>query len=284
MRDAPLDAKVRLGRAGLRPKKSWGQNFLSDSSVHESIADAIGAGPDTTVVELGAGLGALTHYLLARGSRVVAIERDRELIPLLREHFEGVDTLEVVEANAATLSYSGLAARLGGALRVAGNLPYQISSRILVSLADSADSVERAVVLVQREVADRLAAPPGGKTRGLLSVLVQRRFHVERLRVVAPGAFHPPPKVHSAVARLTRTEHRIDPHCDALLVELARLGFASRRKNLRNGLKVQLGASVAETLLVEAKIESTRRAETLSIEEWNELANVWLSMKAKAEG
>ncbi|MEO1172384.1 MAG: 16S rRNA (adenine(1518)-N(6)/adenine(1519)-N(6))-dimethyltransferase RsmA [Myxococcota bacterium] len=278
MKDAPLDAKARLTRAGLRPKKSWGQNFLSDSTVHESIAEAIGAAPGTTVVELGAGLGALTHYLLARGATVVAIERDRELIPLLRDHFSGVETLELLEANASTLNYSQLAERLGGSIRVAGNLPYQISSRILVSLADAADVVERAVVLVQREVADRLAAPPGGKTRGLLSVLVQRRFDVERLRVVAPGAFHPPPKVHSAVARLIRTDRRVEPECDALLVELARLGFSSRRKNLRNGLKGKLGADQAETLLGSAGIDPSRRAETLSLHEWTTLAETWLSM------
>ncbi len=272
MSNAPLDAKARLDRAGLKPKKSWGQNFLKDESVHRDIARAIGAAPGRTVVELGAGLGALTHYLCDSGARVVAIERDRELVPLLREAMASFEHFEVREANAATLDYAALAQELGGPLSVAGNLPYQISSRILVALADAADHVERAVVLVQREVADRLAASEGGRTRGLLSVLVQRRFDVERLRTVAPGAFHPPPRVHSAVARLVRHDRGLSPELDRSLVELARAGFASRRKSLRNGLKALRGAEEASRLLEAAGVDPGRRAETLSLEEWTSLA------------
>lgn len=272
MSDAPLDAKSRLRRAGLEAKKSWGQNFLKDESVHRDIARAVGAAPGRIVLELGAGLGALTHFLCDAGARVVAIERDRELVPLLRDAMSGFEHFEVREANAATLDYASLAAELGGALNVAGNLPYQISSRILVSLADAADHVERAVVLVQREVADRLAAAPGGRTRGLLSVLVQRRFAVDRLRTVAPGAFHPPPKVHSAVVRLTRHDRALPPELDRRLVELARAGFASRRKSLRNSLKAALGPDESSRRLEAAGIDPGRRAETLSLDEWTSLA------------
>ncbi|MEO0811911.1 MAG: 16S rRNA (adenine(1518)-N(6)/adenine(1519)-N(6))-dimethyltransferase RsmA [Myxococcota bacterium] len=272
MSNAPLDAKSRLDRAGLKPKKSWGQNFLKDESVHRDIASAIGASSGHTVLELGAGLGALTHFLCESGARVVAIERDRELVPLLREAMAQFESFEVREANAATLDYGALAAELGGELRIAGNLPYQISSRILVSIADAADHVERAVVLVQREVADRLAADPGGKTRGLLSVLIQRRFNVERMRTVAPGAFHPPPKVHSAVVRLVKHDSHLEPALDEAMIELVRAGFASRRKSLRNGLKAKLGAESADALLSRAEIDPGRRAETLSLTEWQRLA------------
>lgn len=274
MKDAPLDAKSRLSAAGLRPKKSWGQNFLTDGSVHQTIASALGSTPGATVVELGAGLGALTHYLVEGGACVVAIERDRELVPLLREQFAGQERLEVIESNAATLDFGALCNRLDVAsVRVAGNLPYQLSSRILVSLADAADFVERAVVLVQREVADRLAAAPGGKQRGLLSVLVQRRFAVRRLRTVPPGAFHPPPKVHSAVVELRRERTEIDLDVDRALVEVARLGFVARRKSLRNNYKQHV--SDVEALFSSAGIDSIRRAETLSLEEWARLAQSW---------
>lgn len=264
----PPSAKALLAAAGLGAKKSWGQNFLLDQKVLADIASLAGAGPGQAVLELGAGLGALTHHLLARGARVTAVERDRELVPVLKQALTWAgDRLVVLEADAARLDYADLAARMGSPLTVTGNLPYQLSSRILVSLADARPHVGRAVLLVQKEVALRLSAPPGSKVYGLLSVLVQRHVEARTARAVSPGAFLPPPKVHSAVVVLTARPGGRDPALDAALVATARAAFHSRRKTLRAGLAGALRAAPAlvESALVEAGVDPSTRAETLDV-------------------
>ncbi len=271
---SPTDAKALLSRAGLKAKKSWGQNFLKDESVLTRIAAATKVGPGEPILELGAGMGALTHHLLTRGAKVVAVERDREMVPLLRENLAGVGDLTILEANAAELDYAELARQSGGPLTVAGNLPYQISSRIIVSLADAQPHVARAVLMVQREVAERLVAPAGSRTYGLLSVLVQRAFDASIVFEVPPGAFHPPPKVHSAVVTLALKHDRLPAELDAKLVAVARAGFSARRKTLKNSLAGGLGTSSAEAdaILTRAGIEPQRRAETLSLLELTRIA------------
>lgn len=271
---APLDARALLARSGLRAKKSWGQNFLCDDAVLADIAAATQAGPERPVVELGAGLGALTHHLLVRGGKVIAVERDREIVPVLRDNLAAFAQLEIREANAATLDYEALARELGGPLTVAGNLPYQLSSRIMVSLADAHPHVARAVLLVQREVAERLAAEPGSRTYGLLTVLVQRSFRVLILRSVPPGAFYPPPKIHSAVVVLQAHPERPVGTSDAQLVAAARAAFSARRKTLRNALAGGLGltAPQLEPVFAEAGIDPGTRAETLGLAHFARLA------------
>lgn len=273
MQYRPPDPREILRRAGLSAKKSWGQNFLLDQTVLASIAEATGAGPDCPVVELGAGLGALTYYLVRRGGRVIAVERDRELAPLLRAELAWAEELVVEEADAATLDYAEMSRRLGGNVMVAGNLPYQISSRILVDLAGAASDISGAVLLVQREVAHRLAAGPGSKTYGLLSVLVQRAHDVDILRTVRPGSFHPPPKVTSAVVRLRPCGANRSAQADKHLVASARAAFSSRRKTLRNAVVGALNAErpVVEAALEEARLEPSVRAETLSIDDFARL-------------
>ncbi|MEZ0311571.1 MAG: 16S rRNA (adenine(1518)-N(6)/adenine(1519)-N(6))-dimethyltransferase RsmA [Myxococcota bacterium] len=274
---SPTDAKTLLARAGLKAKKSWGQNFLKDESVLTRIAAATKVGPGESILELGAGMGALTQQLLVRGAKVTAVERDREMVPILRENMEGVGDLTILEANAGELDYADLARRNGGPLTVAGNLPYQLSSRILVNLADAQPHVARAVLMVQREVAERLVASPGSRTYGLLSVLVQRAFDANIAFEVPPGAFHPPPKVHSAVVSLTLKRDRLPPDLDAKLVAVTRAGFSARRKTLRNSIAGGLGLSSAEadSLLAKAGIEPTRRAETLALDELRLIAEVY---------
>lgn len=274
MSQSPTNPSNLLSRAGLKAKKSWGQNFLKDDTVLESIAAQTKSAPGDRVLELGAGLGALTYHLLKRGARVTAVERDREIVPLLRENLEGVGELTVLEANAAELDYAALANELGGPLTVAGNLPYQLSSRILVSLADAQPHVQRAVILVQREVAERLVAPPGSRTFGLLSVLVQRAFDAMMVRDVPPGAFHPPPKVHSTVVTLILKKERLSAEADEKLVRTARAAFSARRKTLRNSLGQGLGIATAEAdaMCTKAGIEGGRRAETLSLAELTALS------------
>lgn len=271
----PRSSQDLLRQSGLRPKKSWGQNFLTDENVLRDIAAATGAQDGEQVVELGAGLGALTYHLIHRGARVVAVERDRDLVPVLQSYLGPSGHLEICEADAARFDYAACAARLGSPLSVAGNLPYQLSGRILVSLADAGPAVRQAVLLVQREVADRLAAPAGSRTYGLLSVLVQRTFSVERVFVVPPGAFHPAPKVYSAVVRLRQRPTGRDAATDAALVAAARAGFSARRKTLRNALSGGLKAEPAEVeaALLAAGIAPSARAETLTLADFARLGS-----------
>lgn len=272
--------KALLDRHGLRAKKSWGQNFLGDEAILDAIARLAVERPGEAVIELGAGLGHLTERLLAHGARVVALERDRDMARVLRGEFG--DTIRLVEADAARADFGRLAADApgegpGGAsegrIAVVGNIPYHLTSPILFSLLDQAGSVSRAVLLLQREVAERLAASPGTKDWGLLSVLLQQLGEVEIDRIVPRGAFHPPPRVDSAVVRIDlhgREPRAADPRRFRLLVKA---GFAQRRKVLRNALaasRVAPRERLEEALRVSG-IDPVRRGETLSVEEWEAL-------------
>jgi 16S rRNA (adenine1518-N6/adenine1519-N6)-dimethyltransferase len=264
-----------LAAHGLRAKKTWGQNFLVDPSVNREIAVATEAGPDHPVVELGAGTGALTRALLERGATVIAVERDRDLVPILRRELASFSRLQILEADAARLDYQHLALRLGGPLIIAGNLPYQLSSRILVGIADAHDQVCRAVIMVQREVAERVSAPPNSRTYGLLSVLVQRAFGAEILREVGPEAFVPSPRVHSAVVRLVPHGLSFATERDRHLVHAARAAFSSRRKTIKNSLSgaLKVGPQTIETALIAAGINPMTRAETLSVTDFARLGD-----------
>jgi 16S rRNA (adenine1518-N6/adenine1519-N6)-dimethyltransferase len=232
--------------------------------------------PGEVVIELGSGLGHLTERLLAHGARVVAVERDRDMARVLRGEFG--ETVRLVEADAARADFAGLGAQApggpaGGRVAVAGNIPYHLTSPILFSLLDQAGAVSRAVLLVQREVAERLAASPGSKDWGLLSVLLQQRGEVEIDRIVPRGAFHPPPRVDSAVVRIDlhgREPRSLDPRRFRLLVKA---GFGQRRKTLKNALETSRIApreAMSEALRL-AGIDPVRRGETLSVEEWEAL-------------
>lgn len=266
--------RVLLERYGLRPKHSWGQNFLGDAAVLAEIARLAVERPGEVVVELGAGLGHLTAHLLDRGARVVAVERDRDMARVLRGEFG--DRIRLLEADAARVDLARAAAAGGappGPVAVVGNIPYHLTAPILFSLLDQAGRVARAVLLVQKEVADRLSAEPGSADWGLLSVLLQQRGPVTRERVVPAGAFHPPPRVDSAVVRIdlsARAPRCADPARFRLLVKA---GFGQRRKTLRNALeaaRIAPAAALAEAMR-RAGIDPGRRGETLSVEEWEAL-------------
>ena len=265
-----------LDRHGLRAKKSWGQNFLGDESILDGIARLAVEQPGEPVVEIGSGLGHLTEGLLAHGARVVAVERDRDMAKVLRAEFG--DAIRLVEADAARADFAALAAEApGGAgpgrVAVVGNIPYHLTSPILFSLLDQAGAVSRAVLLVQREVAERLAADPGTKDWGLLSVLLQQRGDVEIDRVVPRGAFHPPPRVDSAVVRIDlhgREPCVADPRRFRLLVKG---GFGQRRKTLKNALEAARIAprESLEAAFQAAGVDPVRRGETLTVAEWEAL-------------
>jgi 16S rRNA (adenine1518-N6/adenine1519-N6)-dimethyltransferase len=258
--------RTLLEKYGLRAKKSWGQNFLGDEEILAHIASIAVDAPGVRVVELGAGLGHLTAALLARGADVIAVERDRDMAAVLRGELGG--RVRLLEADAARLDYRQVAD--GGEIVVAGNLPYHLTSPILFSLLDQAGLVRRAVFLLQREVAERLAARPGTKDWGLLSVLLQHRSDVSIERYVPRGAFLPPPKVDSAVLRLAFREPRIPVHDEVLFRRLVKAGFAQRRKVLANALASARIASDEQlaAALERAGIDPRRRGETLTVEEW----------------
>jgi 16S rRNA (adenine1518-N6/adenine1519-N6)-dimethyltransferase len=277
MSDEPRGPRAELDRRGLRPKSSFGQNFLVDPNIAGKIADLATSPGKGTVVEIGAGTGALTRALLERASHVVAIERDRDLVPLLGESFRTAveeGRLEIVEADAKRFDY---AARLDNAARprvVAGNLPYQLTGPLLEASVGFSGSIERAVYMVQLEVADRVTAEPDGEAYGALSVFMQAAFSVERRMVVRRGVFYPQPGVDSAVIVLT-------PHVPPVAVEtpafraVVRAAFAQRRKTLRNawrnlpGMDKESIARAAEA----SGIALDARGETLDVAAFARMAS-----------
>ena len=273
--------RALLERYGLRAKKSWGQNFLGDEGILDDIARLAAPREGDPVVELGAGLGHLTARLVARGARVVAVERDRDMAAVLRGELGG--RIVLLEADAARLEYGKVAAAITAStptpastpppaskIAVVGNLPYHLTSPILFSLLDQVEHVSRAVFLVQREVAERLAARPGTADWGILSVLLQREAEVSIERIVPPGAFLPPPKVDSAVVCAIFRPPLEQVRDPARFRRLVKAGFAQRRKTLKNALGA---ARVAEpgalhAALAAAGVDPGRRGETLTVAEW----------------
>ena len=219
-----------LDRFGLRADKGFGQNFLVDAHALSAIIDAADLAPDDTVLEVGPGLGTLTRALAARAGRVLALEADRRLAPLLEHTLAGLDNVEVRHADALAFDFSELPA----ASLLVSNLPYNVGTAVLIRALE-AGVFARMVVLVQREVAERLAAAPGAAAFGSLSLFAQHHARTRVVRHVGPGSFDPPPKVTSSVVRLD-----IDPGArpEPALFAFVRLGFAHRRKTLVKGLEL----------------------------------------------
>jgi 16S rRNA (adenine1518-N6/adenine1519-N6)-dimethyltransferase len=256
-----------LQKHHLRPKHSWGQNFLGDPDLLREVAEAVELRPGDTAVELGAGLGHLTRALAATGARVVAVERDRDLVKVLEA--EDLPGVQVVAGNAADVRFAELAGV--PEVAVAGNLPYHLSSPILFEVLDQRASVTRAVFTLQEEVADRISAAPGTRESGVLTVLLQHHFEVEKLFRVPSHRFHPPPKVDSAVVRLRRLPRpRAEVRSGDRFRRVVKAAFAQRRKTLFNSMRSDAGLATPEQLtaaLAQAGIDPTRRGETLTIDE-----------------
>ncbi len=241
-----------------QPRKRFGQHFLTDAVVLDAIVDAIAPAPGQALVEIGPGLGAMTRPLLARCQRLTVIELDRDLAARLRRE----PRLEVIEADVLKVDFTALAQQAGQPLRVVGNLPYNISTPILFHLLQAVDSVADQHFMLQKEVVDRMAAAPGGKDYGRLSVMLQWRYDIENVLDVAPEAFDPPPRVHSAVVRMRPlpAPEGVDAR---LLSELVTVAFSQRRKLLRNTLgrwMEERGAKVGFDL--------QRRAEEVPVAEY----------------
>ena len=252
-------------------RKSLGQHFLTDPRILARIADAVALAPDETVVEIGPGRGSLTDALLARAARVVAIEIDRKLVELLREKYAHEPRLTIIEADVLDVNLGEAA---GGAYALAGNVPYYITTPILFHALE-APRATRFVLLVQREVADRIVAAPGSKTYGALSVNVQAIAHVEMLFRIPAGAFTPPPRVDSAVVRVTP---RSDPVVKAGEEEpfrtFVQAAFALRRKQMRRVVRTiaPRSSEEAERALAARGVDPDARPETLSAVQFYALA------------
>ena len=247
-------------------KPKLGQNFLIDEDAVRKIAAALGDLSGRTVVEIGPGRGAITQALIASAHSVLAIEIDRALAANLRHQF-ACNRLTVIEQDVLQFDFSTAAAAAGRPLRVAGNLPYYITSPILLKLAACHAALDLAVLMVQREVALRVAAAPGSRDYGLLSATVQMYGSVETLFTLPPTAFSPPPKVHSTVFRW-----RFAPRFAELAVHeehflrFLRLAFAQKRKTLANNLRAAIPPAAATAALAATRIDAQARAETLPLE------------------
>ena len=249
-----------------RAKRSLGQNFLVDGSVAERIVAALAPVRDDIILEIGPGQGALTERLIDRAGRVIALELDRELATLLRKQFAGRESFQLIENDALEIDFGQLVTP-PDRLRLIANLPYNISTAILQRLFDEPATFSDAVLMFQREVVERITAAPGTKERGFLTVLTELYFAVERLFDVPPTAFRPRPKVWSSVVRLTPKEAgTVDAPA---FREMLSTAFAQKRKTILNNLKVRFGN--ADDILSQAGIDSGRRAETLTLDEWNRL-------------
>ena len=264
----------------MRAKKSLGQNFLVDEGYVRRIVAALGPRADETVVEIGPGQGALTEILAESAGRLVAVEFDRELAPLLSGRFGGRENFKLVQGDALEVDFCEAVAPAESA-RVVANLPYNISTAILQRLIAQRRCLTEMVLMLQREVVERITAGPGDAERGYLSVLVEAYCEAETLFDVPLGAFRPVPKVWSTVARLrVREQPRTGGAGEGLLWRVVSAGFAQRRKTINNNLRsapADLRALVeaaggAGHVLEEAGVEPRRRAETLTLEEWAGLA------------
>jgi 16S rRNA (adenine1518-N6/adenine1519-N6)-dimethyltransferase len=270
------DPRRVLARHGLRPRREWSQSFLVNGGAVLRIASLVGAAPGDVVVEIGAGLGTLTRALAAGGARVVAIEPERDTARVLRAETAGDRNVEVIEADALRVDLASLAR--GERLLVAGNLPYAIAAPILVRVAEAAPTVSRAVLMVQAEMAERVAAKPGTKAYGALTIAAQASMNVRIGLSLGPGSFHPPPRVRSAVLVLEAMDPpRVSPAERAAMRPVVQAAFQRRRKTLRNALvDVVASSDVVDRALSAANVVPTRRGETLTIEEFAKLATLLL--------
>ncbi len=267
------------GAAGSTKRKpKLGQHFLLDVGAAQKIVEALGDVSNRTVIEIGPGRGVLTDVLAPRARRVIGIELDRVLAAQLRMRYATRGNVEILESDFVTAEFTSMVGRRPGPLHdlrptqpervdVVGNLPYYITSDIVLRILALHRNIERAVIMVQKEVADRIAAKPGSRDYGLLSATAQLFARVDKLFTLPPEAFSPPPEVHSTVIRLTMA-----PRLEELQVEeepfiaFLKLAFAQKRKTLANNLRVQYDAAAIRAALKNAAVKSDVRAEAMPLE------------------
>ena len=263
-----LPHNPRMSHFKAPPKKSLGQHFLTDRTYIEKIVMAVNPQPGDRLVEIGPGQGAITFPLLRRHGELTAIEFDRDLITPLMEAAEGVGRLTIIHKDVLDVDFGKLAGE--DRLRLVGNLPYNLSSPILFHAIEHAASIRDMVFMLQKEVVDRMAAEPGSKVYGRLSVMLQAYCRVNSLFVVPPGAFRPPPKVDSAVARLVpRAADEVGIRDQRRFADVVRAAFGQRRKTLRNALSGTCSVEQIEA----AGLRPDLRAEQVPVSDFIRLAN-----------
>ena len=254
----------------VKPKKFLGQHFLKDLSVARDIADTVDACPDLPVLEVGPGMGVLTQFLLTKGRKLKVVEVDYESVAYLREAYPELED-DIIEDDFLKMNLARLFE--GQPFVLTGNYPYNISSQIFFKMLDNKELIPCCTGMIQKEVAERIAAGPGSKTYGILSVLIQAWYKVEYLFTVHEHVFNPPPKVKSAVIRMTRNETQ-ELGCDEkLFKQVVKTTFNQRRKTLRNSIKPLLGKGCAMT----QDSLFDRRPEQLSVQEFVDLTNLVMS-------
>lgn len=279
---APSTIQDIKQRHDFKLSKSLGQNFITDRNVIEKIVDGAGIGPDDLVIEIGPGIGVLTAAAAETASRVVAVEIDKKLIPILSETLGQYDNIRVINRDILKTDINEIineeraAGNFTGGVKIMGNLPYYITTPIIMSILENGVAADSITIMMQKEVADRIKSAPGGKTYGALSVAVQYYCSVEQITSVPKEVFVPRPKVDSAVLRLSvRKEKPVELASEKVFFACIKHGFGQRRKTLLNSLTGVCGLPKEQIkeILTETGIEVNRRAETLDIKEFAAIAN-----------
>lgn len=274
---APSTIKAIKEKYGFKLSKSLGQNFLTDKHIIDKIIDATEITEDDLVIEIGPGIGVLTAEAAQRAGKVIAVEIDKNLIPILSETLAPYDNVEVINADVLKTDLNKLIREAGfSGTKIIGNLPYYITTPIIMGLLENHVDADSITIMMQKEVADRIKSEPGRKTYGALSAAVQYYCEVDTVAIVPKEVFYPAPKVDSAVLRLNlRKESPFALLDEKMFFRCIKAGFSQRRKTLANSL-LQLGDVTKEQVqaaLSRAGIEEKRRAETLTLGEFADLAN-----------
>lgn len=273
-----FDYTHRLLKGGAKAHKSLGQNFLTDDGVISAIVAASVKDPEVPVVEIGPGLGVLTRILATEAQKVWAVELDRAKLGILHRELQGLP-VEIINMDALKLDLSELWGEKKGVL--VGNLPYYITSPLVMHFLEQKESLQSMIVMVQKEVANRLVAKPGGKDYGILSIATQLYAHPEKILEVPPKAFLPAPKVTSAVVRFDLRPYPGFRVQEKDFFRVVKASFSQRRKTLVNSLSggLSVDKKIVGQILAQAGIDEQRRAETLSIEEFQAVTEASLQVE-----
>ena len=278
--------KILLAAHNIHPKKQLGQNFIVDPSFTGMIVKRAGILPEDIILEIGAGLGALTIPLARRAKKVFAVEKDRQIIPILNTEIlvSGLTNISIIEKDILSVEIKALVENMGGKIVVMGNLPYNISSQILVQLIRSREGISRAVLMFQKELAQRITAEAGCKDYGRLTVMLRYCSDIKKLADAKASLFFPKPKVDSQIIEL-KFKKEIDHKAadESFLFKVIKAGFGNRRKTLKNALaasELNIDPNTAKGVLEKSGIDPIRRAETLTVEEFVKLSNNLLPIAA----
>lgn len=278
--------KILLAAHNIHPKKQLGQNFIVDPSFTGMIVKRAGILPEDIILEIGAGLGALTIPLARRAKKVFAVEKDRQIIPILNTEIlvSGLTNISIIEKDILSVEIKALVENMGGKIVVMGNLPYNISSQILVQLIRSREGISRAVLMFQKELAQRITAEAGCKDYGRLTVMLRYCSDIKKLADAKASLFFPKPKVDSQIIEL-KFKKEIDHKAadEPFLFKVIKAGFGNRRKTLKNALaasELNIDPNTAKGVLEKSGIDPIRRAETLTVEEFVKLSNNLLPIAA----